>query len=208
MKKKSRLAEYIEDIYLKKKGIPLTFGQILDKHATIGESCDTVAAKLKELLNIKITLLHSSFGNAVRLQIKQGNTSFRIAAKKPNNPLRKKGSGRKKRVYGTSSTREYTSTDIQDINCEISCSSCASSYSANLKYAVFGKRELLGLGYYVCEECGSVGTCSAIFLSPINKKMEIAKMQESVISGINVKEEVHTVIETLTQQHDKEMEIS
>lgn len=99
MEKDSRLAKMITQSFNKKTGRNFShLGEILDLFANIGESCDTLATRLKKFLNDSTLpeIKHTTFGNAVRLYIQQGKTSFKIAAKHmKNNQFRKEGSGRK-----------------------------------------------------------------------------------------------------------------
>lgn len=95
-KRNTRTAIAIEKAYAEKFNVFLSFGDILDKHARIGESCDTIMHKLMNMLNIK--LAHSSFGNAVRLCIAQGKTNFLISGKVQGNKFRKTGTGLANRI--------------------------------------------------------------------------------------------------------------
>ena len=92
--KNSRLALQIEEYFRTARKEPLTFGQILNKYAIKGESCDTVAERMRDMTKGTVKILHSTFGYAVRLVIKQNKTKYRIEAMEPGNKFRKPGSGR------------------------------------------------------------------------------------------------------------------
>lgn len=145
--KKSRLATKIEKWMAKNKNIHLSFGELLDKFAHTGESCDVVAERFKQMTKNQIKIIHSTFGNVVRLTIKQGKTKFQIKAKIAGNPFRKPGSG----------IKEKKPKDVVKYTCTL----CNYKWERNIE---LHENQNLHLLSQKCTKCGILGVANAEFL--------------------------------------------
>jgi DNA-directed RNA polymerase subunit RPC12/RpoP len=148
--KKSRLAIKIENWFRTNKDENLTFGKLLDKYANIGESCDTVAQKFRELTRNEVDIKRSTFASAIRLVIKQKRTNFRIEAMKPRNPFRRPGSGRPPKQ-----DKKQNNLDVL-----FHCHNCKEEYYTTVKMQ---EKDFANLQGIACDYCGEFGTGSILY---------------------------------------------
>lgn len=178
--RKSRLAEEITKYFNDKEidGITdWTFGEILDQYATIGESTDTIAMRLREMTNNEIKIIHSTFANAINLTIEQGRTQFYINARIKDNIYRKPGSGRPTKQKDMRTRK----SERKKIRAFIHCTSCNARYYGDL---ACDKNEYLNLLATPCQKCGEYEALDAMFKKVGGGKV-IKGVRETEIPGIN-----------------------
>lgn len=171
-------ATKIENRYFEIYEEDLSIGEIIDRHATTGESVVTVKKNLEKKLNMEIS--RTTMWNLIKYCIAEKKVTYRINARFKNNPLRKIGTGCKPELKDDMFLREAI----------FSCDNCNNSTEEEITIKFLGNSEWIGLESYQCGHCGAVGTCKAIILKETKyggKYCFIASLKE--VDGIT--QEIH-----------------
>jgi len=149
-KRKSKLAQKILDFFRERKDEDFeSFGQLLDKYATIGMSKTSVCKVLQKIVEDAFVIKETTLDEAIKAEIVQKRTKFYYNARTTNNPLHgNRGIKRKSPQRRTIRTVRFKCV-------------CAHSFSERI---LIGKKGFINLVNRRCPNCLNTNILSAIFI--------------------------------------------